>query len=69
MTRFQQFSLAAVLIAVAGTSGGASNDAAQPFTGVRPAQIPLSFESNQGQSDERVKFLARGRRIDRKSVV
>jgi hypothetical protein len=25
------------------------------------AQLPLSFEANQGQTDERVKFLSHGR--------
>src|SRR5262245_29600613 len=56
-----KFALAAVLIVVGATSGrGAASGATPPITRVQPARIPLSFESNQGQSDARVKFLARG---------
>lgn len=47
----------------------ASVSAAQPTAGVSPAKVetildklPLSFEANRGQFDERVKFLARTHR-------
>ena len=55
------FALAVIVTAVAGISGRVSSSAAAhsgPRVGT--AHIPLSFELNQGQSDERVKFLARG---------
>jgi len=60
MTALRRFAFAAVLIVIAGVAGHASKVAAQPDARVRPAaRIPLSFEANLGQSDARVKFLAR----------
>ncbi len=65
--------LAIVVLAVAGTAlrfaGAGSNGLAQasgPHTSAHPApsstslSLPLFFEPNQGQTDRRVKFLARG---------
>jgi photosystem II stability/assembly factor-like uncharacterized protein len=60
LTALRRFAFGAALIVIVGASGHASKGAAHPDTAVRPARIPLSFEANQGQSDERVKFLARG---------
>ena len=57
----RQFALAAVVLVVVGWAAKPAlsttrQAAARPLS----ADIPLSFEANQGQSDGRVKFLARG---------
>jgi len=49
---------------VARGTGGAAADMAEPAVRARAVEsygkLPLSFEANQGQTDRRVKFLARG---------
>ncbi len=52
--------LAAALIAVAAILSP-SNAATKPTLAVDYGKLPLVFEANQGQTDERVKFLSRGR--------
>ena len=59
-TTLRRFAFAVALIVMVGAAEHPSKGAAQPDTRVRPAaRIPLSFEANLGQSDTRLKFLAR----------
>ena len=52
---------AAALLGVAFVALGVDGQAAgQPRLSANYGKLPLSFEANQGQSGERVKFLARG---------
>ena len=49
-------------LAISGCGSGALNRTARPSSELRSAvaHLPLSFEPNRGQSDPRVRFLARG---------
>ena len=49
---------------LSGASAKASLDAARKVEiATNYAKLPLSFEANLGQSDSRVKFMARGKRL------
>jgi hypothetical protein len=63
--RFVRASLIAVAVAVATQacappSAGQAADAAVPQLSLGYGTVPMSFAANQGQSDDAVKFLARG---------
>src|SRR5215218_8533532 len=63
LTIWSLFSLSAILLTTPAGASAPNNGRANPITQREPGtaygSLPLNFELNQGQTDQRVKFLAR----------